>query len=145
MSCAISNSSSTHKLRWPTPLLTSRKRSSQRSSRSRPVQLCAWQTVYPNIVEERKQVGFIGNSITLKNVRHTADQRVATVTRRTHTSKHKKNYFTVEEMKNIIVKFERLDRPKGCILNDGRIERDEVIFDRLRRWCGESRYCVCWF
>ena len=37
-------------------------------------------------------------------------------------------------MVDIIVKFfQRLDRPKGCILNDGRIERDEVIFDGLRR------------
>jgi hypothetical protein len=100
-------------------------------------------------LEERKQVGFIGNSITLENVRYTPDRRIATVTRRTYSSKHKKNYLTLEEIVDIIVRFERLDRPKGRILNDGRIERDEVIFHRMRRCCGghipgRPCYRVCW-
>ena len=97
--------------------------------------------------EERKRVGFIGNSITLKNVRYTRDRRMATVTRRTYTSKHQKNYFTVEEIVDIIVRFERLDRPKSCILNDGLIERDEVTFDGMGRFRGDDKSCfnVRWF
>ena len=83
--------------------------------------------------EYRKRVGFIGNSITLLNVRRTGDGRLATLTRRTYTSKHQKNYFTVEEIVDIVVKFERLDRPKSRIVHDGKIERDFITFDGMRR------------
>ena len=62
---------------------------------------------YPEQVEctpvERQQVGFIGNSITLHNVRHIRDGRIATVTRRTYTSKHQKMYN--EATKNIRLAF----------------------------------------
>ena len=93
-------------------------------------------------VDERKQIGFIGNSITLKNVRHTADHRIATVTRRTYSSKHKKNYFTVEELVDILVRFERLDRPKSCILNDGRIDRGNIFLGLHKE--SSSCYSVRW-
>ena len=61
---------------------------------------------YPQQVEctaqERKQVGFIGNSITLVNVRNAADGRLASKTLRTYASKHQKNYFTVEEKSCVV-------------------------------------------
>lgn len=97
--------------------------------------------------EERKRVGFIGNSITLQNVRHTGDRRIATLTRRTYTSKHQKNYFTVEEIVDILVRFERLDRPKSRMIHDGRIERDEITFDGMRRHHDHDGYfySMYWF
>lgn len=91
--------------------------------------------------EEHTRVGFIGNSITLKNVRYTHDRRIATVTRRTYTSKHQKNYFTVKEIVDIVVRFERLDRPKSRIIHDGRIERDDIVFNGMRHSCRDDRSC----
>ena len=63
------------------------------------------------------------------------------MTRRTYTSKHHKNYFTVKEIVDIIVRFERLDRPKSRIIHDGRIERDDIVFGGMRSFCGDDKSC----
>eukprot|EP00966_Prymnesium_polylepis_P199774 4629996-Prymnesium_polylepis.1 len=104
---------------------------------------------YPDQIEctaeECSQVAYIGNRITLTNVRETADGRVASETRRTFASKSRKNYFTVADMVAIIVKFERVDRPKSSIVNEGCIDR-EHLFDRLKRVGSSANvYTVRWY
>ena len=93
--------------------------------------------------EERNRVGFIGNAITLENTTYTRDGRLASMTRHTYKSKKNKNYLTIEELVDIIVRFERLDRPKSSIINDGRIDREFVVFYKLKLLRDNTSYKVC--
>ena len=89
--------------------------------------------------DEKAEIGFVGNKLTLESIWRNRNGRLIK-TRRTHKSN--KGFFTITQLVKIIVKFERIDRPKSNWF--GGVDCHHIYFEGLRLNKTKDAFSINW-
>ena len=93
----------------------------------------------PFTQEELNVPAFIGSEISLSNV--WLDRKGKKVAESHMSFCNQKGHFTIQEMVDMVVEFEKVDRPKTCWF--GGIDAHHVYFEGLCKQ-KDGSYSVCW-
>ena len=98
------------------------------------------QELIPLTDRELKEVGFVGEQFTLHNKWKNDDGEFVGETKMSFTNK--KGYFTIQEVVQYIVKFEKVDRSKTCWF--GGVDCHHIFFEGLHLNRDKVSYGIGW-